>query len=128
MRYLALASATILVGLAVHWRGAALGPTLQDLLGDALWAMMIAWWIGAAAPRASLRVRSIGALAICLCVEVSQLYHAPWLDAFRDTTAGRLVLGNTFGLRDLAAYTAGVFAAALLEAFIRRRHRRRSAT
>jgi hypothetical protein len=54
---------------------------------------------------------------------VSQLYHAPALDALRATRAGHLVLGSGFDARDLAAYTAGVAAAVLLERAVRRRGR-----
>ena len=113
--FLALACATIAVGLVVHLRGAALGPVVRDVLGDALWAMMIAWWAGVLAPRARLAVRSAAAYAVCAAVEVSQLYHAPALDAARATTLGHLVLGSGFDPRDLAAYGAGVALAALLE-------------
>jgi hypothetical protein len=122
--FVALACATIAVGLIVHFHGGALGPVARDVLGDALWAMMIAWWAGALAPRARLAVRSMGAYAVCAGVEVSQLYHAPALDAARATTMGHLVLGSGFDPRDLAAYGAGVALAALLEsmALARRKH------
>ena len=113
--FLALACATIAVGVVVHLRGAALGSVARDALGDALWAMMIAWWAGVLAPRARLAVRSTAAYAVCAAVEVSQLYHAPALDAARATTVGQLVLGSGFDPRDLAAYGAGVALAALLE-------------
>src|SRR5213595_2497796 len=91
--YIALALVTIAVGLGVHWRGAVLGHTLRDVLGDALWAAMIAWLIGAAAPGLPILTRAATALALCAGVEVSQLYHAPALDALRSTAAGQLVLG-----------------------------------
>ena len=113
--FLVLACATIAVGLVVHLRGAALGPVARDVLGDALWAMMIAWWAGALAPQARLAVRSTAAYAVCAAVEVSQLYHAPALDAVRATMVGHLVLGSGFDPRDLLAYGAGVAFAALLE-------------
>ena len=92
--YIALALGTIALGLGVHWRGGALGPTRRDALGDALWAVMVAWWVGAVAPTASLRLRAAAALAVCLGVEVSQLYHTPVLDAVRSTTAGDLIPGS----------------------------------
>jgi len=122
--YLALALGTIAAGLAVHLGGAALGPVARDFVGDALWGMMVAWWVGAAAPGARLRTRAAVALGLCFAVEVSQLYHAPALDALRATRAGHLVLGSGFDPRDLAAYLAGVAAAVLLErASVRRRRR-----
>ena len=113
--YIALALGTIALGLGVHWRGAALGPTFRDILGDALWAAMVTWLVGAVAPGVSLRIRAAAGLALCAGVEVSQLYHTTMLDALRSTTAGELVLGSGFDPRDLAAYTLGVFAAAFLE-------------
>jgi hypothetical protein len=120
--FLALACATIAVGLVVHFHGAALGPVARDVLGDALWAMMIAWLAGVLAPRARLTVRCTCAYAVCATVELSQLYHTPALDAVRATTLGHLVLGSGFDPRDLAAYAAGIALAALLESAIRRRH------
>jgi len=119
LAFLAAAVATIGVGLLVHWGGGALDRALRDVLGDALWAAMMAWWIGAAAPRARLTIRSAAAYAVCVAVETSQLYHAPWLDALRATRAGHLVLGSGFDPRDLLAYALGVVAAALLEAVVK---------
>ena len=85
---------------------------------------MIAWWIGALAPSASLRVRVPWALALCVGVEVSQLYHTTALDALRSTTMGQLVLGSDFDPRDFVAYALGVLVAAFIErAVIRRRAR-----
>lgn len=120
--YIAFAGGTIIVGLAVHLHGAALSPAARDVLGDALWAAMIAWWVGAAAPSVQLSRRVVAALAICFAVELSQLYHAPWIDALRETTLGHLVLGSGFDPRDLASYTAGVLVAALLEFVVMRRN------
>jgi len=41
--------------------------------------------------------------------EVSQFYHAPWIDSIRSTTLGGLVLGFGFKLSDLVCYCVGVF-------------------
>lgn len=113
--FIALAAATIAVGLLVHLGGIALGRAARDVLGDALWAAMIAWSAGALAPDGRLTTRSAAAYALCVGVEVSQLYHAPALDAARATMLGHLVLGSGFDVRDLAAYALGVGGAALLE-------------
>lgn len=113
--YLSAAMATIAAGLLVHLRGDVLGPVLQDVLGDALWAAMVVWGIGAIMPRVGALVRAAAAYAVCVGIEVSQLYHAPTLDALRATTVGHLVLGSGFDARDLAAYAAGVLGALLVE-------------
>ena len=121
--YIALALGTIVLGLTVNQGGAALGlgPVLRDVLGDALWAAMIVWWLGAVAPAASPSRRGAVAMAICVAVELSQLVHTPALDAVRRTTLGHLVLGSGFDPRDLVAYAAGVLAAVLLERAATRR-------
>src|SRR4051794_9417956 len=115
LRFVALALAAIAGGLAIHRGGAALGPMWQDILGDAIWAMMMTWWISAVVPDRSLRVRGSVAFAICVAVETSQLVHTPALDALRDLPGVSLVLGSGFDPRDLAAYLAGVLGAAVLE-------------
>lgn len=122
--FLALACATIVVGLIVHLDGAVLGPDARDTLGDALWAIMIAWWTGVLAPHARLAMRCMVAYAVCAIVEVSQLYHTPALDAVRATMLGHLVLGSGFDPRDLVSYAAGVALAAVLEWTIVRRRMR----
>ena len=123
MQFVALAGATIAVGLLVHLRGSWFAPIARDVLGDALWAALIAWCIGAVVPRAPLARRSVAAYAVCATVEVSQVYRAPALDAVRATRLGHLVLGSGFDARDLAAYAGGIAAAVLLEVALRRLRR-----
>ena len=119
--YVTLALVTICVGLLVHVWGTALNPVVRDVCGDALWAMMIAWCLGALAPHAGSMWRGVAAYSVCLAVEVSQLLHTPTLDAVRATTAGHLVLGSGFDPRDLVAYFFGVGAAVVVELLARRR-------
>ena len=114
VRYLVLAIATIAVGLMVHLGGSFLPPAFRDVLGDVLWAMMIVWWMGVAAPRLRLRTRGLAALAVCVAVETSQGYHTPFLDTLRRTLPGHLVLGSGYDPRDFLAYAAGVVLAVVL--------------
>ena len=118
--YVALALLTIGVGLLVHSRGTVLTPAIRDVSGDALWAMMIAWWAGALAPRATVVWRGVAAYVVCVVVELSQVFHTPTLDAVRGTAAGHLVLGSGFDGRDLVAYALGIGAAVAIELFARR--------
>ena len=121
VRYIALTLVTIIIGLLVHMKGAALGSTARDVLGDALWATMIAWLVSAVVPTALMVSRMISAYFVCVAVEVSQLYHTPALDALRATFVGHLVLGSGFDPRDLAAYALGIAFAALFESLVFRR-------
>lgn len=121
-RYVALALATIAIGLLVHLEGTALGAVARDILGDALWAAMMVWWVSALAPGARRSVRSAAAYGVCVAVEVSQLYHTPTIDAIRATRLGHLVLGSGFDPRDFVAYGLGLLGAWLLDAVLAGRH------
>jgi hypothetical protein len=115
-----LTAGTILVGLVVHWYGTALPLAVRDALGDALWAMMIYWLIGALVPEASSVTRGIVALGVCFVVEASQAYHSEFLDRLRQNRVAHLFLGSDFDVRDLGAYALGVVAAFGLERRFRR--------
>jgi len=118
-----LGSATVVVGLGLASRryGAHLPPFLATYAGDTLWALLVFLGISALAPHARLRYRSGFALAISYLVEVSQLYHAPWIDAIRQTALGGLVLGFGFLRTDLVCYTAGIALGAAVDGALRSR-------
>lgn len=122
---IAAALLVIALGLASRkWPGV-LPAALGKYPGDALWAAMMFALCGMAWPRvATWRLAGI-ALATCWAVELSQLYHAPWLDAIRATTPGHLVLGSAFHAIDLVAYAIGVAVAALVEIAVARPPARR---
>jgi uncharacterized protein DUF2809 len=127
LSYAALAAITVAAGLAVHYTTAGLAPAVRDVVGDALWAMMIFWIAGIFNPRARVASRAAAAVAVCFAVEASQLLGMKWLIAVRNTTPGHLVLGNGFDPRDLVAYSAGVAIAAIGELAVRRRRRGKNA-
>ena len=57
---------------------------------------------------------ALTAALIAVTVELFRLYHTPWLDGFRLTTAGALLLGRIFSVWNIVAYGVGIgFAAAL---------------
>ena len=70
------------------------------------------------------RLKPLHAAAIALVIsyldEISQLYHAPWIDAIRATTLGGLILGFGFLWSDLACYTVGVSLAASVDWLLNR--------
>jgi hypothetical protein len=58
---------------------------------------------------ASTHDRRVGVwLPFSVAVEISQLYHAPWIDSIRQSTIGGLILGFGFLWSDLACYALGV--------------------
>jgi hypothetical protein len=76
--------------------------------GDTLWALAAFLGIGLVLPQASTRTIACLAMAFSVAVEISQFYHAPWIDSIRQTTLGGLILGFGFLWSDLACYAAGV--------------------
>jgi hypothetical protein len=112
--YVGLAVLTILIGLIVHRGVPRLPAAARDITGDALWAMMMVWWVSAIAPRGTPWARGAAALAICFAVELSQRLRLQPLDALRRTTVGHLFLGSGFDPRDFLAYTLGAAVAVLL--------------
>lgn len=125
--YLALVLAVVVLGLASRRHRAALPPFLGAYAGDALWAAMV-YLLGAALwSRARVRTLAAGAALFAFCIEATQLYQAPWIDAVRGTRPGALVLGHDFVASDLLCYAAGVLAAAACDRLLRSRAPRAAA-
>jgi hypothetical protein len=47
-------------------------------------------------------------MVIAAVVELIRLVHTPWLDDFRLTLAGALLLGRIFSVWNIVAYAAGI--------------------
>ena len=102
--------AVIISGLAL--RGFGLGLGLPALIvkygGSLLWATMIFFLVAMAAPGLSRRNIGLISTGIAICVELFRLVHAPWLDTFRLTLPGALLLGRIFSAWDMLAYGVGI--------------------
>ena len=100
----------IVVGLALRGFGIGLGlPALVVKYGGSiLWGTMGFFLVAIAASRLSRPGIALMSAGIALCVELFRLVHAPWLDAFRLTLPGALLLGRIFSGWDLLAYAAGI--------------------
>ncbi|WP_161536128.1 DUF2809 domain-containing protein [Bradyrhizobium sp. LCT2] len=105
-----LALVVIACGLSLRWHGLPLGlpAFVVKYGGSLLWATMVVLLVGVLLPRLSRMQLAAIAAAIAVVVEFSRLVHTPWLDAFRLTTAGALLLGRIFSLWNLVAYAAGI--------------------
>jgi hypothetical protein len=108
-------AAVIAAGLASRAEALALPAFVAKYAADALWALMLFLGQGLLLPgRRTAAVAGL-AVAVSCAVEFSQLYHAPRIDAARRTWPGRLALGDTFALGDIAAYLVGVAFGAVTE-------------
>ena len=110
IRFVYLLSATVVViaGLASRRYREQLPEFLAEYAGDTLWSLMVLLLVSMLLAGRPLLVRAAITLALALLVEISQLYHAPWIDAIRQTTLGGLVLGFGFLWTDLVCYSVGV--------------------
>jgi hypothetical protein len=96
------------LGLGSRRFGGLLPGFIASYAGDVLWALAAFLGIGLVLARASTaRVAGL-VLVACLLVEMSQLYHAPWIDAIRARPLGGLLLGFGFLWADLVCYAVGV--------------------
>lgn len=105
-----LAAVVIVCGLSLRWYGFPLGlpAFVVKYGGSLLWATMVFLLVGMLLPRLTRPQIAAIAAVIAIVVEFSRLVHAPWLDAFRLTTAGALLLGRIFSLWNLVAYVIGI--------------------
>lgn len=118
--YMIAAACVVLAGLASRRYRDLLPTFLAEYAGDTLWALMLFLLVSALLARRPVLVRGAISLALAFLVEVSQLYHAPWIDSIRQTTLGGLVLGFGFLWTDLVCYSVGIAVGGFADCAIRR--------
>jgi hypothetical protein len=107
----------IVSGLCLRAFGLGLGlpAVVVKFGGSLLWGAMVFFLVALAAKRLSVLTIASIAAAIAAVVELFRLVHAPWLDAFRLTLAGALLLGRIFSPWDMLAYGVGIALGVLLD-------------
>lgn len=123
-----LAVATVALGLATRRFPTAFPALAARFGGDALWAMVVYCLLAIVRPRAAPQWLALGALAVSVGVELSQLINWPWLQVLRASRLGALVLGQGFLWTDLASYTVGIALAYTLDRATLRLRRRSDGT
>ncbi|WP_148210675.1 DUF2809 domain-containing protein [Beijerinckia indica] len=117
LRRFLLCLIVIASGLALRCFGADIGLPVAIVKygGSILWGAMVFLLAGMILARQSRsQIASIAAV-IALVVELSRLYHTPWLDTFRISTAGALLLGRFFSIFNIVAYGAGIILGLLMD-------------
>ncbi len=109
----------IITGLALRGFGLGLGlpPFIVKYGGSMLWATMVFFLVAIAGSSLSRRSIALISASIAICVELFRLVHAPWLDAFRLTPAGALLLGRIFSPWNMLAYGGGIILGMWLDRF-----------
>jgi len=104
---------TIPVGLI--WRTLRLPFFAWKYGGSVLWTVVLYGFVAALAPRLRPAAVALISALLALLVELSRLVHQPTLNTFRDTLAGKLLLGRFFSLKDIAAYWIAIAALFLID-------------
>lgn len=115
--YLILIIVTIILGLLSR-KVSGLPHVISAYSGDVLWAMMVFFIIAFIFNNKSTILIISWAIIFSYSIEISQIYHAPWIDAIRNTTLGALVLGFGFLWSDLVCYTVGIIIGAIIDRLI----------
>ena len=97
-------------GLALRGFGFGLGlpAFVVKYGGSLLWAAMVFLLVAMAASHLPRLTIALFSASIAVAVELFRLVHAPWLDAFRLTLAGALLLGRIFSPWNMLAYGVGI--------------------
>jgi len=120
--YACLVAVAVILGLATRRFPQLLPRFVAVYGGDTLWALTAYLLVGLLLPAwPTLRVAGV-AMLFALAIELSQLYHAPWIDAVRGTRLAAWILGFEFLWSDLACYAAGVLLGATIEWLVLARH------
>jgi hypothetical protein len=106
--YLLSVATVILLGLSSRKYAGYLPEYINTYLGDALWAVMIYLFTAVLLNDRKPSQIAFVSWLFCYLIEISQLYHAPWIDAIRNTRLGGLVLGFGFLWTDIIADTMGI--------------------
>lgn len=105
----------ILSGLASRSGSPLLPALVKEYAGDTLWALAAYLSIAFIFSRLSIQKVAFIAGLFSFSVELSQLYHAGWIDQIRQFRLGGLLLGYEFLWSDLICYLAGISFGMLFE-------------
>jgi hypothetical protein len=105
----------IILGLASRRYGELLPKWLAAYSGDVLWGLMVYLIVGFLLPKQRIFHTALTALVLSTLIEISQLYHAAWIDAIRGYKVGGLILGYGFLWSDIICYAFGIGLGVLFE-------------
>lgn len=102
--YLILVIGVIILGLLSR----EFSNIFSKWIGDILWGLMVFFIMGFIFRDRTTRYTAIVSIIFSIEVEVAKLYHTPWIDAFRYTMIGGLLLGHVFSWINILCYITGI--------------------
>lgn len=101
-------SAVIIIGLGIASRKIMGFPYfVYEYVGDVLWAANLYMVFRIFFPREKISLMAFISFVTSVLVEFSQVYHAPWIDSFRNTFIGGMLIGYGFLWSDILCYAIG---------------------
>jgi hypothetical protein len=119
--YMGLTLLTILCGLLSRLRQIPMPTLISTYAGDTLWALMVFWCFCLGLRHWKTWKIALTTILFSFAVELSQLYHAPWIDGIRHTRLGGLALGFGFKSSDLVCYSLGVLLGCFVDYVLQRK-------
>ena len=98
----------MIIGLSTRRYSDLFPQIISNYGGDVLWALMVFLILGFIFIKMKTRYIALISIVFSYLIEISQLYHAPWIDNIRETILGGLVLGFGFLWSDILCYTIGI--------------------
>ena len=89
-------------------------PLIVQFGGDTIWAGMFLFFLRMIFLRPKLWKLALIAWLMGVADEFTQLYDAPWANAIRATTLGRLLFGVGFLWSDILCYAVGILLAFII--------------
>ena len=119
----ALMAVTVAAGVVLRFAHLGQPFFVRKYGGSAMWALAIYWVVSAVMVRRPQQVARAAAVsgAIGTAVEFLKLVHTPWLEWFRGTLPGILLLGRYFAWADILAYWVAIGLGAAIEFWWMRR-------
>ena len=118
--YLILTIITIILGLLSR-KVQGLPQIISSYSGDILWALMVFFLFSFLFNKKSTIFILVISIIFSYGIEISQLYHVPWIDSIRATSLGGLILGFGFLWSDIVCYTVGIIIGSVIDFIINKK-------
>jgi hypothetical protein len=80
---------------------------VTSYVGDLLLPLFMILGVALFFPKTSPLPITVGVLSYNIVIEITQLWHAPFLEALRPTLFGKIFLGSYFAWNDIVCYFIG---------------------